>query len=461
MLTHLSQTRTRLLQVADGCLFAAALLAAYFVRDAGTDWFHWRALEPIQDYFWLLPVVAILGPVVLSGQGFYESPRPTHRLRALFAILRSCTFTVIGLILALFILRLQLARSVVILVGTLGGLLVYLRYEITFWLQSRTFARDQLRRRALWVGLPGENHRLREALTRIERDTLEDSGEFNPSVQPVGEFIRLLHDQAVNVVILNLAGMERDQATRVLLACAQEGVEVLVRPGLTALPSPRVTIDQFGGEAVFYYRAQSAPLGHLFIKQVFDYVAAALLLVLLSPLLVLIAAAIRLTSPGPAIYRQLRAGLNGRSFLMLKFRSMRSDADRQQAELADRNEMRGPVFKVSNDPRVTPLGRFLRRYSLDELPQLWNVVRGEMSLVGPRPLPIEEVQRFDLDTHRRRLSVKPGLTCLWQISGRNDIADFADWVRLDLAYIDQWSLWLDFKILLATIPAALFGRGAR
>ncbi len=461
MLTHLSQTRTRLLQVADGCLFATALLAAYFLRDAGTGWFHWWPLEPIQDYLWLLPVVAILGPVVLSGQGFYESPRPTHRLRALFAILRSCTFTVIGLILALFILRLQLARSVIILVGTLGGLLVYLRYEITFWLQSRTFARDQLRRRALWVGLPEENRHLREALTRIERDTLEDSGEFNPAAQPVGEFVRLLHAQAVNVVILNLAGMEREQATRVLLACSQEGVEVLVRPGLTALPSPQVTIDQFGGEAVFYYRAQSAPLGHLFVKQVFDYVAAAILLVLVSPLLVLIAVAIKVSSPGPAIYRQLRAGLNGRSFLMLKFRSMQSDADQQQAGLASRNEMRGPVFKVTNDPRVTQLGRFLRRYSLDELPQLWNVVRGEMSLVGPRPLPIEEVERFDQDTHRRRLSVKPGLTCLWQISGRNDIADFADWVRLDLAYIDQWSLWLDFKILLATIPAALFGRGAR
>jgi lipopolysaccharide/colanic/teichoic acid biosynthesis glycosyltransferase len=146
---------------------------------------------------------------------------------------------------------------------------------------------------------------------------------------------------------------------------------------------------------------------------------------------------------------------------MIKFRSMRSDAERHQAALASQNEMRGPVFKVTNDPRVTPLGRVLRRHSLDELPQLWNVLRGEMSLVGPRPLPLDEVKRFDHDTHRRRLSVKPGLTCLWQISGRNDIADFNDWVRLDLTYIDQWSLWLDFKILLATIPAALFGRGAR
>jgi lipopolysaccharide/colanic/teichoic acid biosynthesis glycosyltransferase len=146
---------------------------------------------------------------------------------------------------------------------------------------------------------------------------------------------------------------------------------------------------------------------------------------------------------------------------MFKFRSMSADAEQHQADLAARNEMRGPVFKVSDDPRVTRVGRFLRRHSLDELPQLWNVVRGEMSLVGPRPLPVEEVRRFDDDTHRRRLSVKPGLTCLWQISGRNDIADFADWVRLDLTYIDNWSLWLDCKILLATVPVALFGRGGR
>jgi exopolysaccharide biosynthesis polyprenyl glycosylphosphotransferase len=271
----------------------------------------------------------------------------------------------------------------------------------------------------------------------------------------------MLHEQAINVVILNLAGIARDDASRVLRASGREGVEVLVRQGWSAMPWPRVTVDQFGGEAVFYYRAQSAALGHLLIKQVFDYIAAALLLVLLSPLLALIALAIRLTSTGPAIYRQIRAGINGRSFQMLKFRTMVIGAEDHQSELAAQNEMRGPVFKVTNDPRVTPLGRFLRRHSLDELPQLWNVLRGEMSLVGPRPLPIAEVARFDNDTHRRRLSVKPGLTCLWQISGRNDIADFTDWVRLDLAYIDQWSLWLDFKILLATIPVALFGRGAR
>ncbi|MDB6094800.1 MAG: exopolysaccharide biosynthesis polyprenyl glycosylphosphotransferase [Verrucomicrobia bacterium] len=461
MLTHAQRTRTRLFQVADGCLFVTALLAAYFLRAACAGWLGWQELEAIEDYLWLAPVVALLGPMVLAGQGFYESPRTGQRLHALFAMLRSCVFTVFGLIVFLFIIRIQLARSVIILVGTIGGGLVYIRYEVTTRLHSRRFAQEQLRRRALWVGLPSENQLLRDALTRLERDTLVDSGEFNPATQPVGELVGMLHELAVNVVILNLAGVGRDQATSVLLACSNEGVEVLVRPGLSTLPSPHVTIDQFGGEAVLYYRAQSAPLSHLLVKQLVDYVLAALLLLLLSPLLALIAIAIRLTSPGAALYRQVRSGLNGRSFLMLKFRSMRSDAELEQASLAERNEMRGPVFKVTNDPRVTPVGRLLRRHSLDELPQLWNVLRGEMSLVGPRPLPIEEVKRFDHDTHRRRLSVKPGLTCLWQISGRNDIADFADWVRLDLNYIDQWSLWLDFKILLATIPAALFGRGAR
>ena len=461
MLTHPQRTRTRLFQATDGCLFATALLAAYFLRSACADWFGWQALEPIEGYLWLVPVVGVLGPFVLAGQGLYETPRSAQRQHALFAILRGCGLTVVALILGLFVLRLQLARSVIILVGTIGGLLVYLRGELAQRLLAHDFAQEQLRRRAVWVGLPAENQQLRGALTRLERDTLVDSGDFNPAAQPLAAFVQLLHAQAVNVVILNLAGLDRDQAAQVLLACANEGVEVLVRPGLSALPSPKVTVDQFGGEAVFYYRAQSAPLGHLFIKQVLDYVLAAILLVALSPLYLLITLAIRLTSPGPAFYRQIRAGLNGRSFLMLKFRSMQSGAEQQQASLADRNEMRGPVFKVTNDPRVTPLGKVLRRHSLDELPQLWNVLRGEMSLVGPRPLPIEEVQRFDHDTHRRRLSVKPGLTCLWQISGRNDIADFADWVRLDLAYIDQWSLWLDCKILLATIPVALFGRGGR
>jgi lipopolysaccharide/colanic/teichoic acid biosynthesis glycosyltransferase len=170
---------------------------------------------------------------------------------------------------------------------------------------------------------------------------------------------------------------------------------------------------------------------------------------------------IKITSPGPVLFRQQRSGLNGRSFTILKFRSMVTNAEQFQHELAAMNEMSGPVFKVTKDPRITPLGKVLRKFSLDEFPQLFNVLMGDMSLVGPRPLPVDEVKRFNDLAHRRRLSVKPGLTCLWQISGRNNVTDFKDWVRLDLEYIDNWSLWLDLQILFRTIPVVLMGTGAK
>jgi exopolysaccharide biosynthesis polyprenyl glycosylphosphotransferase len=186
-----------------------------------------------------------------------------------------------------------------------------------------------------------------------------------------------------------------------------------------------------------------------------------LVLLIVIPVIPLIALAIKLTSPGPVFFRQQRSGLNGSPFTLYKFRTMITNAEQFKHELEAMNEMSGPVFKVTNDPRVTPIGKFLRKYSLDELPQLYNVLRTEMSLVGPRPLPVDEVKRFENLAHRRRLSVKPGLTCIWQISGRNQISDFKDWVRLDLEYIDNWSLWLDLKILIRTIPAVLIGTGAK
>jgi exopolysaccharide biosynthesis polyprenyl glycosylphosphotransferase len=199
----------------------------------------------------------------------------------------------------------------------------------------------------------------------------------------------------------------------------------------------------------------------LLVKNVVDRAAALLGLVLLLPLFLLIAAVIKITSPGPVIFSQRRAGKHGRPFTMYKFRSMRSGAEMEREELKVFNQMSGPVFKIDKDPRVTAFGAWLRRTSLDELPQLFNVLLGQMSLVGPRPLPIYEVDNFELTAHRRRLSMKPGLTCLWQIRGRNMVCDFNDWVKLDVEYIDNWSLGLDFVILLKTIPVVLFGTGAR
>jgi len=167
---------------------------------------------------------------------------------------------------------------------------------------------------------------------------------------------------------------------------------------------------------------------------------------------------IRLDSPGPIWFRQVRCGLNGRKFTFYKFRSMHEGAEERREELTGFNMMNGPVFKMKNDPRITRVGRFLRKSSLDELPQLFNVLRGDMSFVGPRPLPVAEAEEIK-GWQRRRLSMKPGITGLWQVSGRNQI-DFHDWVKMDLEYIDRWSFWLDFKILLKTIPTVLSGKGA-
>jgi exopolysaccharide biosynthesis polyprenyl glycosylphosphotransferase len=201
--------------------------------------------------------------------------------------------------------------------------------------------------------------------------------------------------------------------------------------------------------------------GALLFKYSFDRLAAAVLLLLLSPLLLVIALLIKATAQkwsDPVFYGQTRCGLNGRQFTLWKFRSMEPNADRKLDELALMNEMTGPVFKMRNDPRVTKLGRWLRKASLDELPQLWNVLVGEMSLVGPRPPLPHEVARYDR-WQRRRLSMKPGITCIWQVSGRNKLS-FETWMQLDLEYIDNWSLGLDLKILCKTVYVVATGYGA-
>jgi len=196
----------------------------------------------------------------------------------------------------------------------------------------------------------------------------------------------------------------------------------------------------------------------LMAKRVLDIALASLLLLLGLPVVTMIALAIKVTSGGSVLFRQTRCGLNGRFFTLYKFRTMVEDAEERRRELLHLNEMQGPVFKLKSDPRVTLLGRFLRRFSLDEFPQFWNVLRGDMSLVGPRPPIPEEVAQYKR-WQRRRLAMKPGLTCLWQISGRNNI-DFDRWMQLDLEYIDSWSPMLDLKILLKTIPVVLTGKGA-
>jgi exopolysaccharide biosynthesis polyprenyl glycosylphosphotransferase len=197
----------------------------------------------------------------------------------------------------------------------------------------------------------------------------------------------------------------------------------------------------------------------LAVKRILDIAFSLILLILLAPVFVVVAVLIQLYSPGPVFFRQVRMGLNKRRFLIFKFRTMVPNAEKMMAQLEAHNEASGPVFKIKEDPRITPIGKVLRRTSIDELPQLINVLKGDMSLVGPRPLPVRDYEGFSEDWHRRRFSVRPGITCLWQVSGRSSLP-FEQWMKLDLQYMDEWSLWLDMKILAQTVSAVLKGSGA-
>ena len=239
-------------------------------------------------------------------------------------------------------------------------------------------------------------------------------------------------------------------------------VRVTGRLGFEDLPGPRPgerwVAEGRDGEAQWRLVFEARPGWQRAGKRGLDVAVASALLVLLSPLLLAIAGAVRLTSPGPVFYRWRVLGKVGRPFVGYKFRTMVRDADQLKATLLPHNRMVGPVFKMIKDPRITPLGRWLRRYSLDELPQLWSVLRGDMSLVGPRPVFPQEYGQFEL-WQMRKLSVVPGITCLWQVNGRNAIADLDEWARLDLDYIDRWSLGLDLRILLRTLSAVVRGTG--
>lgn len=269
----------------------------------------------------------------------------------------------------------------------------------------------------------------------------------------------ILKNHVVDELLCAVGPDDLERLAPLIGHCHEEGIRTRVDLGFLPQTFPRVHMENL--RHVPLLTLASAPNNEfaLLAKRSADVVVSASALVALSPLMLLVALLIRLTSRGPVLYRQTRCGLNGRRFTLYKFRSMVADAEARRQDLESRNEMDGAAFKISDDPRRTPLGRWLRKFSLDELPQLWNVLRGDMSFVGPRPPLPEEVERYE-SWQRRRLRMRPGLTCLWTLEGRNRLLKFDRLVQFDLAYIDNWSLWLDLKIFLKTIPHVALGRGA-
>jgi len=274
----------------------------------------------------------------------------------------------------------------------------------------------------------------------------------------IADLEEIVDQHIVDDIIFALPLDQLSRCESQILKCEEIGLKIHIRADFAHSIFSRTYLGTVSGIPILTLASTPHMAAEVILKRILDVLVASTGLLLTAPLMGMIAALVKLDSPGPALFRQVRSGLNGRRFVFLKFRSMVYDAERQREALLGSNEMSGPVFKMQNDPRITRIGSFLRRTSLDELPQFWNVVRGDMSLVGPRPPLPAEVQKYQR-WQRRRLSMKPGITCLWQVKGRNSI-DFDEWMKLDMQYIDNWSLGLDFKILAKTIPAVLFSRGA-
>jgi len=283
-----------------------------------------------------------------------------------------------------------------------------------------------------------------------------------PGVRVLGtiaEADAIFRGEVVDEVIFAVAASRVAQVQDAFASAEDLGLKAKISVSFLPFQRARVDFEELDGMPLLAFETAPGDPVKLATKRAFDLVVSGVALLVFAPVFLAIAVAVKLDSPGPVFFGQVRSGLNGRRFTLWKFRSMVVDAAKRLPELAAHNEMSGPAFKMKADPRVTRVGRFLRKSSLDELPQFWNVFRGDMSVVGPRPPLPDEVSRYQR-WQRRRLSVKPGITCVWQVSGRSDL-DFETWMKLDLAYIDQWSLWLDLKICWKTIPAVLLGRGAR
>jgi len=429
-------------------------------------------IYPFSHYLPLLAAFLVTWAVVGYFSSFYRDLELSNPLQLILNIVNQLAIVLVVMYAGLYLFRqVDISRSYVLLIGAVDFVLLLIGRGVSH--ASAAWMRDKLGRYH-YLLIVGCGLRAREMATLIEQSRATglrligfvdpDSGE-GPSekvgryeVFPLGAVSEILHKQVVDEVVFAVGMQELARLEPVLQHCADVGVKARVQLEFLPATYSRVYLEKFHDiELLSLSSAPDSELRLLF-KRVFDATLSASSLLLLSPVLACIAAMIRISSPGPVMFRQTRCGLGGRKFTIYKFRSMINNAEQMRAELHQLNELDGPVFKISEDPRITPVGRWLRRFSLDELPQLWNVLRGEMSFIGPRPAVPEEVEQYE-DWQRRRLRMRPGLTCTWVLEGRNHL-DFKRWMELDLTYIDNWSLWLDVKIFLRTIPIVISGRGA-
>jgi exopolysaccharide biosynthesis polyprenyl glycosylphosphotransferase len=458
MLRDRAETVGALFYVVDFCGLVVSALVAYALRSAFGAGF-----PEITDYLPLLGFMIAIWSMLMYRFGLYDRPRGGSVQDDILALIKVSIFGFFFAGALIFGLKLHfVSRLLVGIFALVTFVVLALERTIVRSLVARTAASE---RSVLVVGRGTQVHEIRGILqdeqhwgVRIIEPPVDEVMCANPS-DTAAAISRLLTTTVVDEVIFAVAPLELAHIEPSLLVCERLGVKAHVSVAMGRLQLAKAVSNELGGLPLLTFTTTPFDARHLLMKRALDVAGSFVLLALLAPLMAVIAIAVKLTSRGPVFFKQVRAGSNGRPFVMYKFRSMCDGAEALQVQLAAANEMSGPVFKMRNDPRLTPIGRLLRRTSFDELPQLWNVLKGEMSLVGPRPPVPAEVVHYE-SWQRRRLSMKPGLTCLWQINGRSQIADFENWMRLDLQYIDNWSLALDVRILLKTVPVVLSGRGA-
>ncbi len=457
------------LKTADLVITALSFLAAYAIRGAIPEL---PALRPFSEYSFLLIFILPLWAGLLRYYGAYGTMRTKSLTQTLVPVLKGSSAAVIVLMTLLYAFKLEyVSRALIIiffvvnsalLLAFKASVLFLTRYLRTKGYNFRTMIIVGTGRRALEFARFIEEHKQWgvHVLGFVSVGKNDEPGPAPAPERVLGEvegLDRLITTVQVDEVVFVVTRKLLDRIEGPVMACEQVGIKASIVMDLYRHKIAAMQMGEFAGRPVMTFNPVATHERGVLLKRALDVVFSALVLLLVSPFFLFASIGVKLTSPGPVFFRQERCGKNGRRFKVLKFRTMIEDADQALASLKHLNEMSGPVFKSRNDPRVTSFGRLLRKYSIDELPQFVNVLKGDMSIVGPRPPLPSEISQYDL-AQRRRLSVKPGITCLWQVNGRNKIG-FTDWVRLDLEYIDKWSFWLDLKIILKTVPAVLRGTG--
>ncbi len=454
------------------CVTFLAFLIAYFLRkQLPSPYF--AQLFPFSKYLGLLIVVVLLWNLLFALIRANRAGIATDPLEVITEVALTVLTGTVLISAAIFILKYDFISRPFILIFALVnfvflcGFRIYAKAGVS---QFRNVLDGELN--VLIVGTDEKAARVAEVLETarewgyklkgIVRESastpLESSLKQYPLIE-LGQLSEVLTNHIVDEVIFVVPKEALARLEEIFLVCEEEGIKTRVMLSFFPHVTSKIYLEALHDLPLLTFTTTPQNEYLLFIKNAFDVLLAAFLLIVLAPFLVLVALLIKWTSRGPVIFRQIRCGLGGRKFVLYKFRSMIHDAEQKRKQLEHLNEMSGPVFKLSKDPRCTPLGRFLRKFSIDEAPQLLNILKGDMSFVGPRPPIPEEVEKYQR-WQRRRLRMKPGLTCLWQVSGRNEI-DFAEWMKMDLQYIDSWSLLLDLKIFMKTIPIALLGKGPR